>query len=331
MGARAHRPLRGRLLPSLFRGHLVHPASTQTVMRTCCTRHRVDSVALAFLLTAACLLGAGCASRPNPTIVVHQDPKGSVSLEQLPIGSLQAAHPRALPDDTIAHVLEGLRVQAQERLLQILLAGRPRRNTAFTEDEVEFLSPLLARALSQAGPDHVVRYSVVRSTDNGPETTGGALYVKDRSLYVTLTQYRVTKDQSRPPSGLLGPGRDPTGLEGKIVLFDPEGVERPGYKPPTGLVGPYHLRTFVIDYELLDKLIAAGPRLPDSPALPRASPGNTEASSKATNSMTQPPRQEEGAPVSTNDLRDLLDKNTLEIEALKEELRSLQREGDAGK
>lgn len=331
MGARARRPLRGRLLPSLFRGHLVYPASTQTVMRTCCPRHRVDSVALAFLLTAAWLLGAGCASRPNPTIVVHHDTKGSVSLEQLPIGSLQAAHPRALPDDTIAHVLEGLRVQAQERLLQILLAGRPRRNTAFTEDEVEFLSPLLARALSQAGPDHVVRYSVVRSTDNGPETTGGALYVKDRSLYVTLTQYRVTKDQSRPPSGLLGPGRDPTGLEGKTVLFNPKGVERPGYKPPTGLVGPYHLRTFVIDYELLDKLIAVGPRLPDSPALPRASPGNTEASSKATNSMTHPPRQEEGAPVSTNDLRDLLDKNTLEIEALKEELRSLQREGDAGK
>ncbi len=327
----ARRPLRGRLLPSLFQGHLVYPASTQKVMRTCCARHRVDYAALAFLLTAAWLLGAGCASSPNPTVVVHQGPKGSVSLEQLPVGSLKAAHPRAMPDDTIAHVLEGLRVQAQQRLLQTLLAGRPRRNAAFTEDEVEFLSPLLARAFSQAGPDQVVRYSVVRSTDNGPETTGGALYVKDRSLYVTLTQYRVTKGQSRPPSDLPGPSLDSTGLEDKTVLFNPEGVERPGSNPPTGLLGPYPLRTFVIDYELLDKLIAAGPQLPDSPALPQTSSGNTTTSSEAPNSMTQPPRQVEGAPVSTNDLRDLLDKNTLEIEALKEELRSLQREGDAGK
>jgi len=112
--------------------------------------------------------------------------------------------------------------------------------------------------------------------------------------------------------------RRPTGLQNQDVLFVPQGVERTDLSPPSGLVGPAHLKTLVIDYPLLDKLAKA------------QAADETVRTAPAQGGEPTPAAEQGGATRRDLDsLEERLMQQDRDIQALKEELRRLQGEGGA--
>src|SRR6058998_1351618 len=160
-------------------------------------------------------LAWGCAS-PRPDMIIQESQKGSVYLERASDRSFQAAHPIKLDPSLIARVLRGVRLQERKGTIQTLFASQTKMIRAFSDEDVEFLAPLLATAFSQAASDQQVGFRLtypatgrsisgrvgagVGSSDPplnslGPEITYGTLYSYGRSLYLTLIEFRHAPDR----------------------------------------------------------------------------------------------------------------------------------------
>jgi hypothetical protein len=239
--------------------------------------------ALRFLsVLCSCAVVAGCAFARSASVPVHEDPKGSVYLERVPGGALHASHPIQLDNATLDRALSGPRVE-EDRLFEDLGIGRG-KFPPFSEDEVKYLSPFVAEALTRATSEQVVGVRVVHLTGNGIKTTEGVLWVEKPFLHLTLTRYLA--DAGRRPTVYRDePGpRDSTGLKGKTVTFVPEGAARATYPRDLPLLASPHLTTLVIDYERLAKLPTTTEARPSRPAIPatearprRPAPPATEA------------------------------------------------------
>jgi hypothetical protein len=169
---------------------------------------------------------SGCGTT-SPRPVLLDDPlHGMVFLERMPDRSFQAAHPLKQEVGLIARVLRGVYLQ-------------PKLRRAFTDEQVDVLAPVIARALGQAEWDQRVGFRL-------PDGTAGTVYAYGRSLHVTLV---------------------PSGREPQELLFFPEAARRPEAYRETGLVGEEPRLAVVINYDLLGKL-------PDSMVAP---PGKTDA------------------------------------------------------
>ena len=60
----------------------------------------------------------GCAHAPEVDTVVHEAPRGSVTLERIPDRGVKAAHPIAIEEGIIARALSGVRVTERKTALQ---------------------------------------------------------------------------------------------------------------------------------------------------------------------------------------------------------------------
>jgi len=261
-----------------------------------------------------CVFASGCASPPRPELTVHDSQRGSVFLERIPDTSFQATHPITLGSGTIARALRGIHVRDDKNTLQALFASQPTTARAFSDEEADFLAPLLATAFTRATPDQRIGFRIIQigspsySQKEGAgfgsseppltlapkETTAGVFFAHGRSLHMSLTQYR---HRQQKPDTIGGPNRhypDPTGLDRRELVFLPKEARR----PDTYRVGDADLPTLIIDYELLAKL-------PDQPATPAAVP-------PAAASPVQPAAQ----PAAT----------AQEVEELKKELQEIKRQ-----
>ena len=68
----------------------------------------------------------------------------------------------------------------------------------FSDEDVRYLAPLLAQALSQAQPEYVVAFRLSSSAGSGSEPTAGTLYVRDERLYLTLRRTRAPLAKIEP-------------------------------------------------------------------------------------------------------------------------------------
>lgn len=250
-------------------------------------------------------------------------------LEGIPDRSFQAAHPITLEPAIITRVLGGVLIQEQQRLLQTLLAGEPKPDRVFSDEDIAFLTPLIATVLSRATFDRRVRFRVIHRTASGTESTEGTLLVYGRSVHLTLTHYRynlVRPDTDSKPRRHLP---DPTGFSGRHVLFMPAAALRPEvYQPPALLDAPPST-TLVIDYGLLNKLPSAhqesASAAPSQPEKTAGSDGPPQTSAPADRVTTRSPELEVARPEELRAIKDLVIKKDMELEALKEELRILRR------
>lgn len=262
---------------------------------------------VALLLIAS----SGCSTPGPPPVFLHESARGAVSLDRLPPGVLRATQPAQLEESTVAQVLSGIRVTAQQRLLQDIVGGDAPSQAAFPRDDVAFLSPLVRQALRRAGPDDLVRFHARRSTNSGHEVTGGALYVKDGALVVALTEHRG-QGGTRPPMGKADRAAIQSGGHRPYTIsFLPLGVEVPLPDDPPDELRTGGLRLLAIDYALLARLRGLEPE----PA--RESPARDAASG---NSHKDEVRSEVGP------LKELIIRKDLEIEALRQEVESLRRQ-----
>ncbi len=152
-----------------------------------------------WLLVLTCLLLVACTAT-SPLTPVGEGPLGTVTLERLvsrgttarygsPQSGFQASHPASVSASVISRLLSGLSVSGLDRPGA---APRQERYPLFTQEDMEFFTPLVVKALSQAGPDQRVRFTL---QDDGL-ITQGTLYLHRTTLRVSLSHYRASQGQS---------------------------------------------------------------------------------------------------------------------------------------
>ena len=271
-------------------------------------------------LFGGCVLAlSGCATGPDVDETIKDSPRGSVYLERIADRSFQAAHPIKLDVVTITRVLSGVYVRNDQSTVQTFLSGKPDALRAFSDEEVTFLTPLIAEGLRRAAPDQQVGFRIAQigipghahNTGGGVgsseppltlhprESTTGVIHAYGRSLYLTLTEYRLRTEPANTINMANRRLPDDTGLLNHTVLFVPEAAKR----PDSYLDARSTDKTLVIDYALLAALPAsAGSPSSESSPPPMASPPATT--------------KEKGDPA----------KNDGEIEALRKELQEIKRQ-----
>jgi hypothetical protein len=218
------------------------------------------------LLALVYLASTACGTTAPTGKILFEDPHGTVSLQTIPDRSFYATHPITLEPDLVAQVLKGMEIQTQEVGVQKLLDGILPPVPAFSEEQIQFLAPLLAQGLRMATANQSVAYRVQTKYEGSKfessytETTAGSLYAYGRQLFVTLSQWRFSMARDRlniRNINYQSVGIDySSGLKSRTLLFTPKAAQRPDsidpYPGPQGSGSSPH-RFIAVDYELLQQ------------------------------------------------------------------------------
>jgi hypothetical protein len=210
---------------------------------------------------AACaLVISGCA---GGTKLAHNT-NGNVHLEEVADWSFEASHPAVIDQLTITKIIKGLYGNDDMSGSSRMSAGGSKPMRIFSDEDAEFLSPLLAQSLSKAKPEEFVGFRISSSAGSGSEPTTGSIYVQKGSIYLTI-----------------GKGVKPTS-------FMPESAARTEPAPAYVAGGALGAMTMVIDYHAMAKepmpapmpITKATPGTPVAPMM-AAAPANAEAVSSS--------------------------------------------------
>ena len=196
-------------------------------------------------IAALALVIGGCA---GGTKLAH-NAKGSVYLEEVTDWSFEASHPAVIDQLTITKIVKGVYGNDGQSGSSRMSAGGGKPMRIFSDEDAEFLSPLLAQGLSKAKPEQLVRFRVSSSAGSSSEPTTGSIYVQKESIYLTI-----------------GKGAKPTG-------FMPESASRTEPAPAYAAGGALGAMAMIIDYHALARApmpaaMTIGKATPIPPAAP---------------------------------------------------------------
>lgn len=140
---------------------------------------------LKFLSAGIVLTTIGCSSAAPLTA---KSENRSVDLITVSDPSYNASHPAVIDQNTIFTIVTGLYADDAKDESSKMSAGGGKPMRVFSDEDAEFLSPLLAQTLSKAEPDQLVRFRVSSSAGSGSEPTAGSLYVKNGSIHLTISK-----------------------------------------------------------------------------------------------------------------------------------------------
>jgi len=216
------------------------------------------------LLALLCGVGTACSTTTQTGNILFEDPRGSVSLQTISNPSIQASHPINLEPVLLAQLLTGLELHDEgigPHRFVMGLPGQASTYPLFSEDQIQFLAPLLAEGLRTATANQSVEYRVVTTHEASnrfqsptTETTAGSLYAYGRQLYVILSQYRYNPMRTNLDFGDI-PYRsqeplDYSGLRYRTLRFTPKAALRADSpNPPT--IEKSTDRFVAVDYQLL--------------------------------------------------------------------------------
>jgi hypothetical protein len=194
-------------------------------MKNCLTLTNVQSPIMQGLvgIAALALVISGCA---GGTKLAH-NAKGSVYLEEVTDWSFEASHPAVIDQLTITKIMKGLYSNDGMSGSSGMSVGGSKPMRFFSDEDAEFLSPLLAQGLSKAKPEQLVGFRISSSAGSGSEPTTGSIYVQKGSIYLTI-----------------GKGAKPTG-------FMPESAARTEPAPAYAAGGALGAMVMIIDYHAL--------------------------------------------------------------------------------
>jgi hypothetical protein len=135
-------------------------------------------------IAACALIIGGCA---GGTKLAHTA-KGGVYLEEVSDWSFEASHPAVIDQLTITKIVKGLYRNDGVGGSSRMPAGGSKPMRMFSDEDAEFLSPLLAQGLSKAKSKQLVGFRVSSSAGSGFEPITGSIYVKKGSIYVTIEE-----------------------------------------------------------------------------------------------------------------------------------------------
>ena len=195
-------------------------------------------------IAACALVISGCAGGTK----LANNAKGSVYLEEVTDWSFEASHPAVIDQLTITKIVKGLYSNDGMSGSSRMSAGGSKPMRIFSDEDAEFLSPLLAQGLSKAKPEQLVGFRVSSSAGSGSEPTTGSLYVQNGSIYLTI-----------------GKGAKPTG-------FLPDSAAHTEPAPAYAAGGALDAMTMIIDYHALARapMPAAMPIAKATPVMPIA-------------------------------------------------------------
>jgi hypothetical protein len=150
-------------------------------------------------------------------------------LQEVSDWSYEATHPAVIDQLTIAKIVNGLYRNDDMSKSSRSSAGGSKPLRIFSDEDAEFLSPLLAQGLSKAKPEQLVGFRVSSSAGSGSEPTTGSIYVQKGSIYLTIEK-----------------GAKPTG-------FMPESAARSEPAPAYIAGAALGAMTMIIDYHALAK------------------------------------------------------------------------------
>jgi hypothetical protein len=223
------------------------------------------------VLALLCVAGTACSTPASTGKILFEDARGSVSLQTISDPLIQASHPINLEPALLAQLLAGLQIQDKgvgpHRRVVEGFAGQPSIYPLFSEDQIQFLTPLVAEGLRTATANQSVEFRVVTTREGSnrfesptKETTAGSIYAHDRQLYAILSQFRYNPmrtnlDFADIPYRSQEP-LDYSGLRYRKLLFTPKTALRvDSPDPPT--MGKSTVRFVAVDYQLLDQAIRA--------------------------------------------------------------------------
>ena len=237
---------------------------------------------------ALVLIVTGCSTTSN----IAQNSKGSVYLEEIMDWSFDASHPAVIDQTTILKIVKG--VYTAETKMSAA-GSKPMR--VFSDEDAEFLAPLLAQGLSKAKPEQLVVFRVSSSAGSGSEPTAGSIYVQQGAIHFTISK---------------GVG---------ATTFMPESAARTVQAQPFATGGKGGVMAHVIDYHAL-ALAPMPPALPVvKTATGRATGSIANASATAT-AMEGPAEMQ----VQLGRAKDMLAKKDTEIRVLRKESDWMKRE-----
>ena len=289
------------------------------------------------LMAILCLIGTACSTTPPTGKALFEDARGTVFLRQISDRSFRASHPISLEPSLLARVLSGVLVQEPQRALQAVLAGSSSTVPVFSAEQIQFLVPLLARALATAATDQVVGFLVTtrRPGDSlleysTTETTAGSLYAYGQSLYFLLSQYRSAPARTNTENIAHRRLPDTSGLSDHVLLFTPSFAQGSDnfHRPAAGATTDKFL---AIDYQLLQEVspsAAAPAQAPPRPEHTIEPPRQSVPVLPPSKSPLNVQRTLEQRDDEVHTLKDLIIKKDLELDALRQELQSIRRQLD---
>lgn len=260
----------------------------------------------AWLIVLPCLLLVSC-SATSPLTSVGEGPLGSVALERLasrgttakyggPQSAFQASHPASVSASVVSRLLSGLSISGLDRPGAAL---RQERYPLFSQEEIEFFTPLIIRALSQAQPDQRVRFTL---QDDGL-ITQGTLYLHRTTLRVSLSHYRASQGQ-----------RDTRPAALTLSFTPPEALVRDDVPQSWTMIEPEQPRV-AVSLDTLSQLPAAVP-------VPTAN----KALAEVTPIPTSPASEQGSVQQELQATKDVVVKQAQELQQLKAELEALRRQ-----
>jgi hypothetical protein len=249
---------------------------------------------------AACvLLISGCASGAK----LAQNPNNSVYLEEVSDWSFEASHPAVIDQQTITKIVKGLYANDSITGSSRMSAGGSKPMRIFSDEDVEFLSPLLTQGLAKAKPEQLVGFHISSSAGSGSEPTTGSLYVLKESIYLTLRK-----------------GTEPIG-------FMPESAARTEPAPAYASNGEPGAMTMIIDYHAMAKapMPASLPMVKATSVLPTAQP-RAQAVSDSTVQEAGDAELTAQRLSEIKTVRDALAKKEIEISMLRKEAEWMKRQ-----
>ncbi|WHZ14515.1 MAG: hypothetical protein OJF52_001354 [Nitrospira sp.] len=295
------------------------------------------------------LVGAMAAGCSGTSAVVQQQtaaqPHGSVRLEEVADWEFEAAHPSTIDAATLGALLRGVMISDAQIDLSNLPVDGSKPMRVFSDEDVHYLAPLLAQALSQAQPEYVVAFRLSSSAGSGSEPTAGTLYVRNDRLHLTLTEHQGSLAQIK--SSLFSSGRP-----ARIVTMAPESAGRIEQALPAIAHGQPQVKSLAIDYAVFAKNQEPAQALTTSKVAPEprtanpvpastvvaAVPSGTEEQSAKSARPTQPTASEKPATETSSpqgeqlnetlqelqDARQAMARKDAKINALRRDLESMR-------
>ncbi|MBA5873923.1 MAG: hypothetical protein GDA66_05165 [Nitrospira sp. CR1.2] len=203
-------------------------------------------------LTFLGAMAVGCSTTTASVQQQTRQPQASVRLEEVADWEFEASHPSSLEIDSLQDILRAVVISEAPTDLSNLPVDGSKPMTVFSDEDVRYLAPLLAQALSQAQPEYVVAFRLSSSAGSGVEPTAGTLYVHSDRLYLTITEHQGTLQ--KVDSTWFGNGRP-----ARVVSMAPASAGRIEQAMPATVQGKQQLKSLAIDYSLFAKNVDRSP------------------------------------------------------------------------
>jgi len=265
---------------------------------------------------------AGCSSTAaSVQQKASAQPQGSVRLEEVADWEFEASHPSTIDAATLDSLLRAVVIAEAQKDMSNLPVDGSKPMTVFSDEDVRYLAPLLAQALSQAQPEYVVAFRLSSSAGSGSEPTAGTLYVKNNRLYLTLSEHNGSLAKVEPT--WFGGGRP-----ARIVSINPVSAGQIEQALPAVIQGRQQMKSLAIDYNRFANNPEPAPVTAAlaAPASPEVPTGGAKTAPAVTSE--QPARKQPPAPTAAIE-KVASNLSVAEEERLNETLQELQDVRDA--